>query len=68
MQSINQLYTANIKMARRDANETVKCSQRVYDSLKDKSSEYGVMCKRLLDLHIKAAAVYNDAPSEIDFK
>ena len=66
MSDINDIYRISVKCARDDANKKVICTQKAYDTLKDKNSDYAIVVRAVLDLYIKSAEVYNSAPSEIN--
>jgi hypothetical protein len=67
MTELKKIYSASVKAARDKANKTVRETQKAYDLLKNKESDYAFIIKNVLDLYIESADVYNSAPSEILF-
>jgi hypothetical protein len=67
MNELKKIYRVSIKSEKAAANKKVRDAQRGYDALNDKTSEYAVINKSILDLHIESAKIYNNAPNEITF-
>ena len=67
MNDLKKIYSVSVKSARAKANKAVRDAQKSYGSLKDKESDYAFVIKKMLDLYIQSAEVYNNAPSEILF-
>ena len=68
MSELRKLYSANIKLLRSEVKLRVREAQRGYDALPNKDSDYAVVLKSFLDLHIASAEIYNDASDEIVFE
>ena len=67
MSELKKIYTVSIKEAKAEANKKVRNTQKAYDLLENKDSDYAFIIKAVLDLYIDSAEVYNNAPSEIMF-
>ena len=68
MNNLKKIYSVSVKEAKAEANKKVRDTQKAYDLLKDKNSDYAYIIKSVLDLYINSAEVYNNAPSEILFE
>jgi uncharacterized protein YeeX (DUF496 family) len=68
MNDLKKIYSASIKSERDDANKKVRDTQRSYDALVNKDSDYAYIIKSMLFLYKESAEVYNKAPSEIMFE
>ena len=67
MSDIKKIYSVSVKSAKAEANKKVRDTQKSYDILKNKESDYAFVIKAVLNLYIQSAEVYNNAPSEILF-
>ena len=67
MSELKKIYTVSLKEAKAEANKKVRNTQKAYDLLENKDSDYAFIIKAVLDLYIDSAEVYNNAPSEIMF-
>ena len=67
MSDIKKIYSVSVKSAKAEANKKVRDTQKAYDILENKKSEYAFVIKSVLNLYIQSAEVYNNAPSEILF-
>ena len=68
MNRIKRIYTVRLKNERAEANKKVRNTQKAYDLLVDKNSDYAFILNSMLVLYIQSAEVYNNAPSEILFE
>ena len=67
MSELKKIYTVSLRSAKAEANKKVRDTQKAYDLLKDKDSDYAFIIKAMLNLYKDSAEVYNKAPSEIMF-
>jgi len=67
MSDLKKIYSVSLKCERVKANEKVRNTQKAYDLLKDKNSDYACILNSMLFLYKESAEVYNNAPSEIVF-
>ena len=68
MSELKTIYSANLKNARAEANKKVRDTQKAYDTLANKESDYAYVVKSMLFLYKESAEVYNKAPSKIVFE
>ena len=67
MNDLKKIYDVSLRAAKTEANKKVRDTQKAYDLLKNKDSDYAFVIKAMLNLYIDAAEVYSKAPSEIMF-
>ena len=67
MSDLKKIYSVSLKSAKAEANKKVRDTQKAYDILANKDSDYAFIIKAMLRLYIDSAEVYNNAPSEILF-
>jgi len=68
MSDLKKIYSVSVREAKAEANKKVRDTQKAYDLLKDKDSDYAFIIKSVLDLYVDSSEVYNNAPSEILFE
>jgi len=68
MSDLKKIYSVSIKSAKAEANKKVRDTQKAYDLLKDKNSDYAYIINSMLFLYKESAEIYNNAPSEIIFE
>ena len=67
MSELKKIYSVSLKSAKAEANKKVRDTQKAYDLLASKDSDYAFIIKAMLRLYKDSAEVYNNAPSEIMF-
>jgi len=59
---MSKVYTVSVKDYRREAHKRVSLCHRSYDRLGDKSTTYARSIKALMDVHERAATLWDSVP------
>ena len=68
MSDLKKIYSASIRSIKAGENKKVSETRKCYEALSDKTSDYAIIIKSILDLHMESAKIYNNAPDEIVFE